>query len=163
MTIHRPNRGFTLIELLIVMLIISIVGGIALLTLSKNNHREMSYLASHIQDLLDLAEEEALLRSTTLGLLISPNAYQFLEYHPSKKEENPWHPLAFPLFAKKVIPHNITFRLKINGHIVPFHDTPDILISENGDITPFTLFIEKNKKIVYTLHYPENQIHDNKA
>src|SRR5438105_3387067 len=74
---HRRTLGFTLIEILIVIVIISIVTGIAALTISRNQQKQYEYLATSLSHLITLAEEEAMLRPTTLGLAFTDHTFQF--------------------------------------------------------------------------------------
>lgn len=134
-------HGFTLIELLIVIVIISVVATFALLSINVNQNKRLESFSNQLVNTLTLAEEEALLRSVTLGLSIAHNALQFYEYHPEHKD-NPWQVATDPTLSSHNLPNDIQLSLKIPGN-------PDVsaafklIISPNGDIAPFKIFVGK--------------------
>lgn len=145
------GAGFTLIEILIVMVIISIVSGIALLTISKNPHKQIENVAHQLTQLILLAEEEAMLRPATIGLALSPTHYQFLRYKSSTQpDESAWQPLESNHFKRHTLPANLYFSLIVQHQAASLSQkAPPIIISESGDITPFTIFIRLNDEAPY--------------
>ena len=134
------TQGFTLIEILIVMVIISIVSGIALLTITSNQHKQLQQVAKKLSHLIVLAEHQAMLQPATLGLGVSKTGYQFFEF----KEGNKWRALNDRHFGSHLVSASVQFILKIRGKQIPLDGKPGIIISESGDMTPFVLFIGKN-------------------
>lgn len=129
------HRGFTLIELLIVMVIISVVSGIAVISLSNNQHRAIETVARQIQQQILLAEQEAMLRPATLGLLITHAEVRWYIYKETvARDESPWQLLTDRPFAKHRLMSNLEVSLSGPSMIV---------ISMNGDLTPFTLLLGK--------------------
>lgn len=144
--------GFTLIELLIVMFIISIVTSVALLTISHNENHQMESFTHEITQLLTLAQEQAILEPTVLGLVLTGHSYQFASLEGNTiSKNNSWNLLNDTLLGIHTIPDNLQLEMKIgNAAIAANNDTntinPQIVISTNGDMTPFTLYIGKKAK-----------------
>ena len=148
--LKQKPHGFTLIELLIVIVIISIVSGVAMLTLNHHQNKEIETLATQITRLLSLAEEEAMLRPATLGLAFTPNTFQFFIYHPEIK--NHWQALDKLPFISRSIPSNIQITLQSAGQEIPLDGQPHIMILPSNELSPFVLFIGKKD------HAPIRQI-----
>lgn len=138
------QRGFTLIEILIVIVIISIVSGVALITVTNNQRKQFENLANMLVNVITLAEQEAILRPATLGLALSENSYQFYDYHTTTDpDSNPWQPLEDRNLGLHSIPNNVHLSLKIQDKPAPINGKPQIIISESGDVTPFVIFVGK--------------------
>lgn len=146
------DRGFTLIEILIVMLIMSIVSGIAILTISGNHQKQIEYSANTLTHILTLASEEAMLRPGTLGVAFTENSYEFFIYHePKDEDENPWEPLQSKTFGKHHFPKKTEISLKVQDQVAELNGKPQVIIAENGDFTPFTLTIRDTQKPLYQI------------
>jgi general secretion pathway protein H len=145
----EKHRGFTLIELLIVMVIISVVGGVALLSISHNQNTRYDNLAKQITNLLSLAEEEAMLKPVVLGLGFTDTSFQFYEYDDSKanakEKTNPWQPASSNELGLHRIPDDVQLTVKIRNKVIPIgkDQLPQLIISTSGDIIPFTILIGK--------------------
>jgi len=140
----NTKQGFTLIEILIVIVIISIVSGIAALTISRNQQKQYEYLANSLAHLITLAEEEAMLRPATLGLAFTPDSFQFFEYH-NKVDKNAthWQALTDNIFGLHSISKNIEITLFVQNKKTNLNGKPQIIISPSGDIIPFTILLGK--------------------
>jgi general secretion pathway protein H len=139
--------GYTLIEILIVMLIISIVGGVTLLSVSINQNTRFKNLAQEITSLLTLGEEQALLQATVYGLAFTDKSFQFYQFDPTSKEQ-PWHPLNDKVLGLHNIPDGMQITVKVRDKIIHLvKDSgklqPQLIISTSGDILPFTILIGK--------------------
>lgn len=142
-------KGFTLIEILVVILIISIISGIAVTTLTSNQEKELALTAGSITQIILFAEENALLRPATLGLALTPTTFQFFIH---QDQGQPWLPLNEQVFSTHVLPEGTQLSLKIADKIVPLDGKPRIIFSQNGDITPFKLYLGKNgNKLLYQI------------
>lgn len=144
----KQSLGYTLIEILIVLFIMSIVASVALLSIGRNSHRELASFTNDFTQLLTLAEEQAMLQPAVLGLALNNNSFQFVSYDALKKEKQiAWIPLQDTLLGKHQIPSDIQLTVEVNGHPVSFLPTaknnPQIFISTNGDVTPFTIYVSK--------------------
>lgn len=145
----RTQRGFTLIELLVVILIISIVSSVALLTISHNKNKTLETVTSQLTQMVSLAEEEALLKPNVFSLSLNHHALQFSEYQlAADGNQNQWQPLHDALFSQDVIPDDV----QISMHVGNSTDNQRIIISSNGDLTPFTIDVgEKGNKPRYRI------------
>ena len=82
-------RAFTLLEVLAVMVIVGIVLTFATLAVDTDSRaREMEREAQRLLALLQLAGEEAVLRSEQLALRVGETNYEFMILH-----DNEWVPL----------------------------------------------------------------------
>lgn len=146
-----PKRGYTLIEILIVMVIISIVGSMALLTISRNQSSRLQNFSKELTNLMLLAEEQAMLRPAVLGLEVKQNSYQFFQY------QDQWKPLNDKTLIERPFPSNAQIRLEIQGKTTnPIENDdapkPQIIFSSNGDVTPFVISVgKKNAAPLYTI------------
>ena len=145
----QQHRGFTLIELLIVMVIISVVGGVAMLTISHNQNTRFDNLTKQITSMLSLGEEQAMLQPAVLGLGFTDTTFQFYEYDESKtstqEKTHPWRPLDDPTLGLHHIPDGTQVTVKIRDKVIPTGKdlAPQLIISTSGDIIPFTILIGK--------------------
>lgn len=146
--------GFTLIEILIVMIIISIATSVVLLSIHHNDNRRLTTFTNELVETLSLAEEQAMLQPATLGLALDSHTFHFFSYQQVESPERKviaWQPLQDKLLGNHVIPED--FELKLILATASDEDkeddekddnlTPQVIISTNGDITPFTLYIGK--------------------
>ena len=133
-------RGFTLIEILIVMAIISIVSGVAVLAITSNQNKSIEYFTQQLTHLIQLSEEEAMLRPATLGLAFTPTTFQFFSYHKN------WQPLTDKNFGEHTIPNNIKIIVTVQNKPVPLDGKPHLIISTSGDVSPFLILIGKQNK-----------------
>lgn len=133
----KQGRGFTLIEILIVMVIISIVSGVAMLAMTSNQNKSLEYFAQQLTQLIRLCEEQAMLQPTTLSLVFTSSTFQVYQYQKT------WRPLPDKVFGQHPFPSNITLSLRMQNKPVPLDGKPHIIISSNGDVSPFIIFVGK--------------------
>ncbi len=148
MGMRQVNEGYTLLELLVVLVIISIVAGMAVLTIGHNDNKELQAFTQSLAQSLTLAEEQALLQPTTLGLAFTPSSFRFYE-HRQSRSQMAWEPLSGPEMGQHAIPADIQVSLQIaqaRAGLPPKGNTPSILISTNGSLTPFVILIGKKNK-----------------
>lgn len=134
------HRGFTLIEILVVMVIICIVAGIAVLTLSTNQNKQFENLANQLTRIITLGEEEAMLRPATLSLVLTTTTFQFYLFQEPQKT---WRALSEQPLGLHHIPSNTQITLKIQDKTIPLDGKPQLIISASGEITPFIILIGK--------------------
>lgn len=148
---RRSISGFTLIEILVVIFIMSIVTSVALLSVGRNENRQLESFAKELVQTVTLAQEQAMLQPSVLGLSIEKHAYQFAAYRLAEnKKKNVWSPLTDHLLGIHTIPHNVELTVEMGGQKIAQEDdvahAPQVVISTNGDITPFTIYIGKKGK-----------------
>jgi general secretion pathway protein H len=143
-------KGYTLIEILIVLLIISIVTSVALISISRNDNRRLKTFAEEFEQIVVLAEERAMLQPEVMGLLFHEHSFQFARLDlENNDKKNSWLPIQEAALSKHVIPDNIQMVLEVGQSHINFSEEntkknlPQIIISTNGDLTPFTLYIGK--------------------
>jgi general secretion pathway protein H len=138
--------GFTLIEVLVVMLIISIVTSVALLTINRNENREIDAFANEFTQVLSLAEEQAMLQPAVLRVTFKEHSFQFASLQKANDQEQKehWLPLSDNELGHHRIPDHIEIALKQHqASAKEIENNPQIIISTNGDVTPFTIYIGK--------------------
>jgi prepilin-type N-terminal cleavage/methylation domain-containing protein len=137
--------GYTLFEILIVLFIISILTSVALITIGHNQNKRMEYFVAEFTQLVTLAEEQAMLQPATLGLTIDDAVMEFQRYQaPLAKEPRQWITLNDTVLGRHPIPEGIVVYFKDSDAAQSSSErSPRIVISMNGDITPFTLYVGK--------------------
>lgn len=141
------NRGFTLIEILIVIVIIGITVGFALIAFGDfGASRRILFSAEQLANTLKLAQQQAILENSTLGLRIDNTSYQILRFQDSSN----WEPISNKgIFKINYFPKNTVITLKTSNK--PLQDSPAIIINSSGDMTPFTLDFGTNKETMMTV------------
>jgi general secretion pathway protein H len=145
----RSRAGYTLVEILIVLLIISIVTSIAVISIGRNENKEIESFANELSQMLSLAEEQAMLQPTVLGLMLSEHSLQFASFKAgSSAEKNTWIPLQDTILGKHDIPNAIQVAVEVGGSRTNSLDrdakkNPPIIVSTNGEVTPFTIYLGK--------------------
>lgn len=154
------SLGFTLIEVLIVLLIISIVTGMAVLSIRPNEHQQIDRFGKTFLNQLELAEEEALLRTVVLGVTLREHDYQFMQWVLGQHgKKGHWEALNHPLLNEVFIPRGLKLQLQMNRREKSSNRTnqPQIVISTNGNMTPFDLAVGKSgRKPRFVIHGREN-------
>ncbi|KTD19442.1 general secretion pathway protein LspH [Legionella israelensis] len=137
-----------MIEILVVLIIIGITISFALLAFGDFGvSRRISMATDQFANTLRLAQQQAILESSTLGIIMKNGSYQIYRFQPNKG----WNPVSNKgVFAVQHFPPQAATRLKVSSTVKK--GAPDIIINSSGDITPFTLNImTKNQEIVKTL------------
>lgn len=155
----NKQQGFTLIEILVVIFIISIVTSVALLTIGRNDRKQVESFANELTQLVSFAEEQAVLRSNVLGLSFDKNYLQFSQLQMSKNSmQQTWQPFTDKVLGKRSLPDGVTVNVQIGNDKAPQDGdedkpkNPQIIISSNGDVTPFSIYIgEQGKQPLYVI------------
>ncbi|MBT8125941.1 MAG: type II secretion system minor pseudopilin GspH [Gammaproteobacteria bacterium] len=142
----KGEHGFSLLELLVVIVIIAILFTFTTLAIRGTSPEELLETeAQRLDQLLQLALEEAILRGMEYGLEFTPNSYRFLLYI-----ENTWQPLESDrLLRERQLPEKMEFELEIEQIDVLIGETeskeddddktqrrPQVFLLSSGEITP---------------------------
>jgi general secretion pathway protein H len=135
----RRTGGYTLIEIVVVIVIIAILLNFAVLSFRNlPGSDSLGEESKRLRSLLQMASEEALLRSSLIGVDITEEGYGFL-----RLESGEWKPLEDDLFRPRELPDEL--RLSIATTQPPGDDgekrTPEIILLTSGEMTPFDLKI----------------------
>lgn len=145
-------QGYTLIEILIVLFIISIVTTVGLLTIGNSDNREMQSIANELTQMVVLAEQQALLSPNVLGLTVKSHTLQFSSLQlAANSKKNTWLPLEDAVLKAYQVPSHIQISVNVGDKVLSEDEkkSPQIVISTNGDITPFTIYIGKKGQKPY--------------
>lgn len=153
------NRGFTLIELLVVLFIIGVIITIASLTLGDSRQtKRAQHVAQRLTLVIPLAQEQAILQGTTLGLRVREHGYEFVRFKlNSQTHQGQWIPFKHDrVFEFHALPSTIKMQLSLQRSqlALPLETSeqrPSVLvISSSGEIAPFTLdILAKDQKPLY--------------
>lgn len=136
------NKGFTLIELLVVIVVIGITIGFALISFGDfGESKKIIYAAEQLERLVRLAQQQAILDSSTLGLRIDNKSYQILKFYNASQ----WRPVSSKnLFKVHYFPKDMLITLKTSFKVNM--DEPGIIINSSGETNSFTLSFGTNKE-----------------
>ena len=137
MKLHR-QAGFTLIELLVVLVIIGIVTGFAVLSVTlKSEADRVEVEARRLVALMQLASDEAVLSANQLGLEIDPGGYRFISL-----QGNQWRQVEHDdVFRERSLPDEANLQLTIEGkQVLPGEGNGNVIyFLSSGEISPFEL------------------------
>lgn len=138
----RISGGFTLIEILVVLTIIAITLSMTFLAFGDfGASRRIAVEAEQLQNMIKLAQQQAILESGTLGMYINQNGYEVYRFIPPST----WEPISRRnIFKPHRFPDDTSLRLRLP--FKPPAKVPDIIINATGDLTPFTLELGTSRK-----------------
>ncbi len=140
----RRAGGFTLLEVMVVVVIIGIMLTVSAMSLRGDSHAElMQREATRLIALLDLASDEAVMRSEQLAVRFTDDGYAFMLLQNGRwvlvNDNQPLRP--------RKLPDNIELRLELEDNPPPSlvseeSDLPQVYLLSSGEMTPFvvTLF-----------------------
>jgi general secretion pathway protein H len=141
------NKGFTLIEILIVIIIIGITVGFAMISFGDfGASRRILFSAEQLVHTVRLAQQQAILENSTLGLNVNNHSYQILRFENSST----WGVISKKgIFKINYFPQDTVINLRTQNK--PAQGAPPIVLSSSGDMTPFTLTFGTNREPVLTI------------
>ncbi|MFT5209697.1 MAG: general secretion pathway protein H [Flavobacterium sp.] len=135
-------RGFTLIEILVVVLIVSIMSGIAVTQLPGFVQTgDFDLESRRLKTLLDMAREEALVQATEFGFKPDEEGYAFYQFDEVSQD---WQETLERPFHRRKLPEDFHLDLEISGEKLTLSeekDPPPLLLLSSGEVSPFTLRI----------------------
>lgn len=128
---RQHSKGFTLIELLVVIVIIGVTLSFALLAFGDfGNKRRLIVAAEQFVYQLQLAQQQAILESSTLGVEIKADHYQVMRFSSNEG----WRQVAHQsLFQQQYFPRGTLTTLSAQNK------NNTIIIHPSGETTPFHL------------------------
>lgn len=137
----RHASAFTMIEVMVVILIIGIIINFAVISLDIHNPAdELKTEARRLASIMELASEEALLRSELIGIAIDENNYEFFTF-----EEEKWIPIEDSVFRSRTLPEEMSLELlteqAMDGQNTDESILPGIVFMMSGEMTPFEIKI----------------------
>lgn len=137
--IQKPG-GFTLIELLVVLVILGIVTGFAVLSVTlKSEVDRVEVEARRLVALMQLASDEAVISANQLGLQVEPGRYRFITL-----VEDKWEPIENDdIFRERELPDEASLQLHIEGkQVLPGEGNGSVIyFLSSGEISPFELVL----------------------
>jgi prepilin-type N-terminal cleavage/methylation domain-containing protein len=166
-TRNKKNQfiGFTLIEVLVVLVIISVVTAGVLLTVRHNRSWDERLFSENLSETLSLAQEYAILQSTTLKVVFHVNKIDFYQLKIDDKSQNSyWMKVQDTPLHSIIIPSIYQIQLQLPTQVLPAdqedededekdqdkllaEDASSILMTMSGDWTPFVLLVGEPDKL----------------
>ena len=167
----KKTRGFTLLELMIVMVIMALMVGVIVPSISIGDDNEKVEKSAHrFKAVFDLASEYAMLNNFELGLILKDNNYRFVAYdgqrwidfaaeryfEPSDHEEGVELELELEglLWAENNLLNEVAFEVdEEDDNEDKEMLSPQIFILSSGDITPFRITFSFEKPFGEMIYY----------
>lgn len=137
--------GFTLLELMVVLVIMGVLMTFVGLNVGGDGRAELlEREARRLAALLQMASEEAVIRSEELAVRFSADSYEFMLL-----QGGAWQPISANSdrpFRSHNLPDGIELDLELDGDLPPSLDSdednaPQVFLLSSGEITPFTLTV----------------------
>ena len=149
---HQKNlnkndaRGFTLLEVLVVLIIIAIITAVSILAFGQfGRGRLEKIIVQQFMRTIDVAQQQAILMPSVLGLGISPAGYQFYQYElPQAQKPGHWYALRDDVLSNtrafKSVFHTTVKSIATYSNAQKSHDIKTtILFLPSGYVTPFVM------------------------
>lgn len=142
----QHQRGFTLIEILVVMVIVSIMTGLAVTSMpALVQSGEFDTESRRLITLLRMAREEAVLQGEEYGLRVADDGYEFMVYDEAAQG---WVSMARRPFNARLLPEGMELLLEVEDNVPMLGNEEDedatiprIMLFSSGETTPFDLIL----------------------
>jgi len=142
---RQAIAGFTLIELLVVIVLISIILSMATLAISTGSpEQRLKTEAQRFNALLQLAQDDALLNNSELGIVVKDNRYQFVV-----STEQGWQPVSNNnSLRERLLPADMEFDLELDFQDTDLKSSVDKIgeVSKVGEVEKFDNKKDKHYK-----------------
>ena len=149
------QSGFTLVEIMVVLVVLGLFAGMAILTMGQNDNLVLEREAKRLFEVIKLAQDEAIMHGTEIGLTVQSDKYYF-----SRLQENKWLKLGDDQqLGVHKIAGGIELELRIeNDKVIHISDPeseseseseselPEIILLSSGEITAFEINLEQQPK-----------------
>ncbi|MDQ2696257.1 MAG: type II secretion system minor pseudopilin GspH [Pseudomonadota bacterium] len=147
----RP-AGFTLLEVMVTLVLVGILTTLAVLSVGGRSDQErLAEEARRLAALLELNHQEAMLKGERRGVRFTATGYDFL----TLDRDGQWQPADdAPLLKPRRLPAGMYLILTVEGRPVAFQAgeaDPQVLLYENGEVTPSTLELDADSGAGFTL------------
>lgn len=138
------QAGFTLLEMLVVIAIISIIATVTVLSVSGVSARRMQEEGERLQQVLELAEQESVLRDADIGVMLSANGYGFTRYDDTSRT---WQTFPENAFRRRTLPSDLHLSLLQDKPVtlpdgpVEGLSAPALVFAAGGEREPFALLL----------------------
>ncbi len=143
----RPGSAFTLLEVLVVLLIVSLMTGVAVINLpSFVLTDEFEQESERLRAIFGMIRDEAVMQSSEYGFRIgvtdAGDAYTYGFYVYDMRQQI-WEKLLEPPYRERTVQRDVSLELFVEeGLELTAEDPPGVRILSSGELTPFTLLIE---------------------
>jgi len=139
----QAKEGFTLLETLVVIAIIAVMAGLIVLSVSGNEGKRLQAEAERLQQITQMAADEAIFQKAELGMVFTEHSYRFLRYDNIARN---WKELNDKPFRAYILPADILVALTEGNQSVLLPETdekiktlPSIVFYSSGEMTAFNL------------------------
>jgi general secretion pathway protein H len=145
----KCNRGFTLLEVLVVLVIVAVMAGMITASIGDSPQRTLNREAERLQQVMQLAVQEAVLQGQEFGISLHRYGYQIRQFDPRDAR---WHSPMERMFERYRLPQPIQLSLSMEGSASRLavtasspllsDDKPAVLFFSSGELSPFLLRLE---------------------
>jgi len=136
----------------VVLVIIGVMLSVITFTVGGNEHRQLRVEAQRLNALMELAAQEAILKTRQLAMEVEENSYAFL----ALGEDGKWLPMddAGTLRSRE-LPEGISMKLTLEGPQPEADDEdatpPRVWILSSGEMSPFSITLRYKEGAPYEL------------